>query len=181
MDSKRLSFSKKQKLWTMALVLALLRTWLDFFMVRQREVVHWKPWEQLLFPPTEISLLHHSLPWNGFLVIPRKSLIYTQNIQINKVIGENEKWVFYLMEKTQTDILANPIIFSLLPMVTMLCEYVFIFPQTYYITRKATKLRTLILYQVKNDCFHTRISMFIAELFSKANKWKQSKRPSTGE
>ena len=34
---------------------------------------------------------------------------HTQNIQINKVIGENEKWVFYFTEKTK-DFLANPIV-----------------------------------------------------------------------
>ena len=34
---------------------------------------------------------------------------HTQNIQINKVIGENEKCVFYFMEKTHMDFLANPI------------------------------------------------------------------------
>ena len=30
---------------------------------------------------------------------------HTQSIQINKVIGENEKYVFYFMEKNQTDYL----------------------------------------------------------------------------
>ena len=34
---------------------------------------------------------------------------HTQNIQINKVIGENEKCVFYFMEKKHTNFLANPI------------------------------------------------------------------------
>ena len=33
----------------------------------------------------------------------------TQNIQINKVISENEECVFYFMEKTP-DFLANPIV-----------------------------------------------------------------------
>ena len=32
---------------------------------------------------------------------------HTQSIQINKVIGENEKYVSYFMEKNQTDFLAN--------------------------------------------------------------------------
>ena len=32
---------------------------------------------------------------------------HTQNIQINKVIGENEKCVFYFMEKLY-ELLANP-------------------------------------------------------------------------
>ena len=34
---------------------------------------------------------------------------YTQNIQINKVIGENEKRVFYFIEKNIMDFLANTI------------------------------------------------------------------------
>ena len=34
---------------------------------------------------------------------------HSQNIQINKVIGESEKRVFYFMEKTPKDFLANPI------------------------------------------------------------------------
>ena len=33
---------------------------------------------------------------------------HTQNIQINKVIGENEKRVFCFTEKNHTDLLANP-------------------------------------------------------------------------
>ena len=38
---------------------------------------------------------------------------HTQNIQINKVSGENEKCVFYFMEKNCTDFLANPILMSI--------------------------------------------------------------------
>ena len=34
---------------------------------------------------------------------------HTENIQINKVIGENEKRVFYFTDKKHTDFLANPI------------------------------------------------------------------------
>ena len=33
---------------------------------------------------------------------------HTQNIQINKATGKNEKCVFYFMEKNVTDFLANP-------------------------------------------------------------------------
>ena len=36
---------------------------------------------------------------------------HTQNIQINKVIGENEKYVFYFTEKKHNGILANPAFF----------------------------------------------------------------------
>ena len=39
----------------------------------------------------------------------RKVSQHTQNIQINKVTGENEKCVFYFMEKTM-DFLAIPIL-----------------------------------------------------------------------
>ena len=35
---------------------------------------------------------------------------HSQNIQINKVIGENEKYVFYFMGKKHADFLANPIL-----------------------------------------------------------------------
>ena len=35
---------------------------------------------------------------------------HTQYIQINKVMGENEKCVFYFMEKKHTDFLASPIL-----------------------------------------------------------------------
>ena len=38
---------------------------------------------------------------------------HTQNIQINNVIGENEKCVFYFKKKNVTDFLANPVPFSL--------------------------------------------------------------------
>ena len=34
---------------------------------------------------------------------------HTQNIQINKVIGENEKRVFYFTVKNYTDFFANPV------------------------------------------------------------------------
>ena len=34
---------------------------------------------------------------------------HTQNIQINKIIGENEKRGFYFTEKEHTEFLANPI------------------------------------------------------------------------
>ena len=34
---------------------------------------------------------------------------HTQNIQINKVIGENEKCVFYFTEKKTMCFLANPL------------------------------------------------------------------------
>ena len=34
---------------------------------------------------------------------------YTQNIQVNEIIGENEKCVFYFMEKNLMDFLANPV------------------------------------------------------------------------
>ena len=33
---------------------------------------------------------------------------HSQNIQINKVTGENEKCIFYFMEKNVTDFLAKP-------------------------------------------------------------------------
>ena len=48
-DSKGLSSNVKQKLWTLAFVLALLKTQLDFSMVREREVGQWKPRGELLF------------------------------------------------------------------------------------------------------------------------------------
>ena len=68
---------------------------------------------------------------------------HTQNIQINKVIGEHEKCVFYLMEKNpHTDFLANPILlnFTLKCMVSLrqqkgndlrICVSLFL-PRTYY-------------------------------------------------
>ena len=34
---------------------------------------------------------------------------YTENSQISNVIGENEKCVFYFMEKNHVDFVANPI------------------------------------------------------------------------
>ena len=34
---------------------------------------------------------------------------HTQNIQINEVIGENEKCVFHFTEKIHADILPNPV------------------------------------------------------------------------
>ena len=43
---------------------------------------------------------------------------HTPNIPINTVIGENEKCVFYFMEKKVTDFLANPIH---LPLLKQLC------------------------------------------------------------
>ena len=35
---------------------------------------------------------------------------HIQNIQINKIIGKNEKCVFYFTEKNGTDFLANSIL-----------------------------------------------------------------------
>ena len=34
---------------------------------------------------------------------------HTQNIQINEVIGENKKCIFYFMEKNHMEFLASPI------------------------------------------------------------------------
>ena len=44
----------------------------------------------------------------GIYPLEAYSSQHSQNIQMNKVIGENEKCVFYFMEKT-TDFWANPI------------------------------------------------------------------------
>lgn len=42
-EAKGLSFTMKQKLWSLASVLVLLRTGLNFSIVGQREMTHWKP------------------------------------------------------------------------------------------------------------------------------------------
>ena len=71
--SKGLSFHMRQKFWTLAFVLALLKTRLDSFDGRMegdgtRETQGW-----LLFP-LEYIVPHHSLPrmgpWSAFFTIP---------------------------------------------------------------------------------------------------------------
>ena len=47
----------------------------------------------------------------GFLLEVSHWMMYcrpTQNIQINKIIGENEKCVFYFMEKKTREVLRQP-------------------------------------------------------------------------
>lgn len=65
----------KQKIWTPAFVMALLRIQLDFFH-QGKEMEHWKPRGRPL--NEEITLSHHNLlcmgPRNAFLM---KSLIPT--------------------------------------------------------------------------------------------------------
>ena len=46
---------------------------------------------------------------------------YTQNIQINKAIGKNEKCVFYFTEKNHMHFLANPVASSVVSTVGELC------------------------------------------------------------
>ena len=52
----------------------------------------------------------------------------TQNIQITSVIGENEKCVFYFMEKNHMDSLANPVfqVSPALEIINPLCIIVYI-------------------------------------------------------
>ena len=71
----------------------------------------------LTFWPNNSLLWGCLLHWKMFSSTPglsplgannKRELTY-QNIQINKVIGENEKCIFCFMEKKHSDFLANPI------------------------------------------------------------------------
>ena len=54
------------------------------------------PW---LGRTVEVDSNQIDINWERLTLYQARNSQHTQNIQINKVIGENEKCVFYLMEK----------------------------------------------------------------------------------
>ena len=51
--------------------------------------------------PVEVETLFETLIENNQLLYHTRDSWHTQNIQINKVIDENKKCIFYFMEKTK--------------------------------------------------------------------------------